>query len=177
MMKSFSFFAILMASSAGASTVTVTVDAKANSSTGGVPFATGVMLTLGQLFTVSAGIADTWTLGDYFPYTRETNADGLTNPYFGTWTQSGLTARFGSLVGQVTGTGTLLDFGTSYSGLATAAGELFLYSWDQNYSDNSGSIDVTITTDKISAVPLPAAGFLLIGALGGLTALRRRKQV
>ena len=27
-----------------------------------------------------------------------------------------------------------------------------------------------------SAVPVPAAGFLLFGALGGLAALRRRKQ-
>jgi hypothetical protein len=29
---------------------------------------------------------------------------------------------------------------------------------------------------RVSAVPVPAAGFLLIGALGGLAALRRRKQ-
>ena len=29
---------------------------------------------------------------------------------------------------------------------------------------------------SVSAVPLPAAGFLLIGALGGLAALRRRKM-
>jgi hypothetical protein len=29
---------------------------------------------------------------------------------------------------------------------------------------------------KVSAVPVPAAGFLLFGALGGLAALRRRKQ-
>ena len=34
----------------------------------------------------------------------------------------------------------------------------------------SGGFDVTI-----SAVPVPAAGFLLVGALGGLVALRRRK--
>jgi hypothetical protein len=30
---------------------------------------------------------------------------------------------------------------------------------------------------SVSAVPLPAAGFLLVGALGGLAALRRRKRV
>lgn len=31
--------------------------------------------------------------------------------------------------------------------------------------------------DAVSPVPLPAAGFLLIGALGGLAAMRRRKTV
>ena len=29
---------------------------------------------------------------------------------------------------------------------------------------------------RVSAVPVPAAGFLLVGALGGLAALRRRKK-
>ena len=32
-------------------------------------------------------------------------------------------------------------------------------------------------TPALPAVPVPAAGFLLIGALGGLAALRRRRHV
>ncbi len=39
--------------------------------------------------------------------------------------------------------------------------------------------DVTLGSDKpgVSPVPVPAAGFLLIGALGGLAALRRRRTL
>ena len=35
--------------------------------------------------------------------------------------------------------------------------------------------DVTITDGSVAPVPLPAAGFLLVGALGGLTVAGRRK--
>ena len=38
----------------------------------------------------------------------------------------------------------------------------------------TGGFDVDAIS--VSAVPLPAAGFLLVGALGGLAALRRRKR-
>lgn len=35
--------------------------------------------------------------------------------------------------------------------------------------------ELTAVDDNVAPVPVPAAGFLLVGALGGLTALRRRK--
>ena len=38
----------------------------------------------------------------------------------------------------------------------------------------TGGFDVD--SISVSAVPLPAAGFLLVGALGGLAALRRRRK-
>jgi hypothetical protein len=43
------------------------------------------------------------------------------------------------------------------------------------FGDGRGDSDQDDMAVEISAVPVPAAGFLLIGALGGLVALRRRK--
>ena len=40
----------------------------------------------------------------------------------------------------------------------------------------SGDPDSVQADFRVSAVPLPAAGFLLFGALGGLAAMRRRKK-
>lgn len=40
-----------------------------------------------------------------------------------------------------------------------------------------GSIgSITLTTDDLAPIPLPAAGFLLLGGLGGFAALRARKK-
>jgi hypothetical protein len=58
-------------------------------------------------------------------------------------------------------------------GSCRASGELLLFTFDSDNINNSGSIAATITAP--AAVPLPAAGLLLVGALGGLGALRRRK--
>jgi hypothetical protein len=43
-------------------------------------------------------------------------------------------------------------------------------------ASESDSIGGFIDGVQVSAVPLPAAGFLLFGALGGLAAMRRRKK-
>jgi len=161
----------LMAASS-ASAVTVEVDAFANSSGGGVGYDTGIVLTLGEAYTVTADVLDTWSLGANDPgCTRESNADGLT-ACFGNYSQGGLSAPYGTLVGQI-GTGDFFVIGSDFSGLATADGTLSLYLFDSNQGDNSGSILATITAPAV--VPLPAAGLLLLGGLAGLGALRRRK--
>ena len=45
-------------------------------------------------------------------------------------------------------------------------------SFENTGGDNIGAV---LSSATLSAVPVPAAGFLLVGALGGLAALRRRK--
>ncbi len=154
-------------SSAGA--VTVTVDAAANSTGGGVGLSTGVFLNLGQMFSVTADLLDTWSLGSNSPCTRESNADGLTACY-GNYSQNGLTALYGSLVGQIAG-GNFFLIGSNFTGTAGAAGELLLFNFDSNTGDNSGVI-----VANISAVPVPPALALLGTGLLGLGALGRKKK-
>jgi hypothetical protein len=196
MLKRAFYICALIAGLAGLGTssaraVTVDVFAQANSSTGGAGALTGISLTFGQAFTVSAGLTDLWNAG---PLPRWSNADGLIAPLLATgsddsgqsagtligsifalYTQDGLTAAYGSLVGQI-GAGAFFLVGTNFSGTANATGQLSLYYWDENNGDNTGSIAATISA---SAVPGPIVGAGLPGlvmALGGLIAWRRRKM-
>lgn len=58
--------------------------------------------------------------------------------------------------------------GASYtSGLMTNPASSYVW-------DNARGVQYTNYAFRVSEVPLPAAGFLLIGALGGLVLLRRR---
>jgi len=166
---------------------TINVDAIANSSSGGVGAVTGVNLTNGQIFTVSTSLTDLWTSGQL---PRWSNANGLISNLtatgidesglpagtligqnFGAWTQDGLSAPFGALVGRIGGISQLL--GANFAGPAWNTGALTLFYWDSNAGDNGGSISV-----DVSAVPEPSAwahlilGFASIGA-----ALRRRGVV
>jgi hypothetical protein len=178
-------------SSARAITIVDIVDASGNSSSGGSGSATGVFLTAGEAFTVTVAGNDLWNAG---PLPRWSTADGLIAPLFATgsddsgeaagtqigsifalYTQDGLTAPYGSLVGQI-GSGAFFLIGANFSGTASATGQLSLYYWDSNSGDNTGSIAATISA---SAVPGPIVGAGLPGvvmALGGLIAWRRRRM-
>lgn len=162
----------LLSSGAHAAVQTFDVSARENSlkptETG---VATGILLTAGETFTVTADPSDTWVLGS--GATRRTNADGTTafSPY--TDPISGQTFLFGSLVGRI-GTGDFFLIGTDFVGAANATGQLFLIAWDSNRGDNSEFIQAIVTTSTVVPLP-PALGMMGLGLLG-LVGLRRRRS-
>lgn len=180
------FFALLYlaASSANASVI---VEAKANSSSGGIGGSTSIFLTAGEYFTATADLDDLWNAG---ALPRWSNADGLVGDLFatgsdesgqaagvkigrdfGTYSQSGLTAAYGSLVGSINNIFFLM--GTSFAGNAVSSGELLLWYWDSNKFDNSENISVEITRFSVSE---PGTLALLGLGLAGLGLSRRKAK-
>jgi len=165
----------------------VIVEAKANSSTGGIGGSTGVFFNAGDYFTATVDSNDLWNAG---ALPRWSNADGLLADLFatgtdesgatagtqigrdfGTYTQHGLAAAYGSLVGSIDSNFFLM--GINYAGNAVATGELKLWYWDSNNGDNSENISVEITT---TSVPEPGSIALFGLGLAGLSFSRRKAR-
>jgi PEP-CTERM motif len=162
------------------------VDALVNSSAGsGVGLDTGITLSAGQVFTVTVDPDDSWSAG---ALPRWSNADGLTGPRlatgtdetllpfgtpigadFGLLSQAGLSAPFGTLVGELSGT--FFKLGTSFSGAAPAAGTLKLYYWDSNNADNTGSVQADVRT-----IPEPGTYALLTLGLAAVAFSSRSRK-
>ncbi len=179
----------------------VQVKALENSTSGGVGVAVPLSFTIGDSFTVSVNPLDLWNAG---ALPRWSNANGLTgsnllatgaadtngdNPgvpagtvigpgSFGSWTQGGLTAPYGTLVGEWSNSvGTFFSIGTNYAGLAVASA-LNLYYFDSYAPDNTGSILADVNITNMSAVPEPETyGMMLLGlGLISIVGLRRRNN-
>jgi PEP-CTERM motif len=73
--------------------------------------------------------------------------------------------------------GEVFLIGTSFSGVAPTSGELLLYYFDENASDNTQFVTATVTTG-VSAVPEPSTwAMLLLGFAGiGFMAYRRKSK-
>lgn len=58
---------------------------------------------------------------------------------------------------------------------ATEGNSLYLFFDDDGNTQDDNHDDLVVRVD-VAAVPVPAAGFMLFGALGGLAAVRRRRK-
>lgn len=71
-----------------------------------------------------------------------------------------------------------INFFASFVGDATAKSGKSLYLFfDDDGANNDDNHDDLVVRVDVAAVPLPAAGLLFAGALGGLAAIRRRKSL
>jgi hypothetical protein len=193
MKKLICLIAALTAGAAHALPVQFDVYAAANSSSGGSGLDTGIAFTTGDSITVSADPLDLWNAG---PLPRWSNADGLTIDLYATgtdesgaaagsligqpfadWSQNGLTAPYGSLVGRLGSTYFLL--GTSFSGPAPDSGNLLLYYWDADSANNTDFVTVTVDNGiAVDPTPTPAPGGLALFGLGlaGFSWHRRKSR-
>ncbi len=173
---------------ASAATGDFVVKAYDNSTSGGVGVDTFPLLA-GQQFSVNVDVNDLWNAG---ALPRWSNADGLnqnlyyqagTDPEvpvysigtqiggnFGLWNQGGLSAAYGSLVGQI-GSGNFFKIGTNYTGTAGDSGMLKLFYFDSNNYDNTGSIAA-----HVAAVPEAETYAMLLAGLGIMGFMVRRRR-
>ncbi|HEX2817917.1 MAG TPA: PEPxxWA-CTERM sorting domain-containing protein [Phenylobacterium sp.] len=170
-----------------ANAATFSVSAFDNSSSGtGVGLAS-VSLTAGEAFQVSVDPSDLWSAG---ALPRWSNADGLTGNRFATgtdesgepagtligqdfglWTEDGLSAPFGTLVGELGGVFKVL--GTNFNGTAWNTGTLNLFYWDSNNVDNTGSVLASVI---VTNVPEPVTWSLMILGFGMAGSMLRRRR-
>ena len=131
-----------------ASTAYAYPNAKANSINGGSPLNTGLDIAPGQPLKISA-------VGEWFLAVNgngRTDANGALS-WHNNMTSNGLNAPYGGLVARFAD-GPFFFVGVSFYTCATTThGRLYLYYWDSNSEDNSGSIRVKIEYSPDNSLP------------------------
>ena len=100
--------------------------------------------------------------------------NGPYTPFTGTFGLSDLTNLGFTLLGTVRNAAGSTDAGAS---LTFTEGPFRYLALVDRSAPGSGRDGWDIDAVSVAAVPLPAAGLFLLGALGGIAALRRRKTV
>ncbi len=116
------------------------------------PLDTDIYVTAGERLVISVPSNETWSAGSNRPYSRRSNAGGLTGlgpssgHYWGNYTYGSSSFPYGTLVGQI-GDGPYFPIGTFYNGIASVSGNLHLVYWDSYYRDNRGHVDARVSLD------------------------------
>jgi hypothetical protein len=154
------------ASAAAPATASFDVFAKQNSlatsSNDASPLDTGIAFAIGDLVEISA--SGSWNgggCGDLGPNGGNCFGNGLPG------------INYYSLIGRI-GSGDFFKVGELYSGTAATAGNLFLAYLDTDSFNNSGFVTAVVTL-PVPAVPEPETYALMLGGLGLVGAIARRR--
>jgi len=138
------------------------------------PLDTGIYLNDGDLLSIKVDADQIWSAGDNNPMSRESNANGLGNPFggdYGKFFYGENSFLFGSLVGKIA-SGDYFFIGTDFSQIITSSGNLSLMYWDCNYETNYGYVTANINVSNTA--PEPATIILLGTGLFGLSSFGRK---
>lgn len=133
------------------------------SEAGNVNFSLGQGAAFTEASTVNSSLAPFLFAGGFLDFT------------FGTSSPTKAVATIANNGGATRGPGVTAKLSSFAIGYKILDGGKSAFIYFDDIASGDRDFDDFVVRVSVSAVPVPAAGFLLLGALGGLAALRRRK--